>query len=93
MEKQVLTTYTNFIRYCFPGTTPVLAPNVWANEIPELTPAPGNQTWDLMIASPMFYLMTIDTTFDLLFSSVFNMGKSNILTSGKELTLYQMRKF
>ena len=32
IEKQVLTTYTNLSRFCFLGTTPVLAPNVWANE-------------------------------------------------------------
>ena len=31
-EKQVLTTFTNLSRFCFLGTTPVLAPNVWANE-------------------------------------------------------------
>ena len=31
IEKQVLTTYTNLSRFCFLGTTPVLAPNVWAN--------------------------------------------------------------
>ena len=31
-EKQVLTTYTDLSRFCFLGTTPVLAPNVWANE-------------------------------------------------------------
>ena len=40
-----LTTYTKFSRFCFLGTTPVLAPNVWANEkTPKLTPAPGNRT-------------------------------------------------
>ena len=49
-EKQVLTTYTNLSRFCFLGTTPVLAPNVWANDkIPKLTPAPGNRTQDLKI--------------------------------------------
>ena len=32
IEKQVLTTYTNLSRFCFLGTTPVLARNVWANE-------------------------------------------------------------
>ena len=32
IEKQVLTTYFNLSRFCFLGTTPVLAPNVWANE-------------------------------------------------------------
>ena len=31
IEKQVLTTYTNLSRFCFLGTTPVLALNVWAN--------------------------------------------------------------
>ena len=31
-EKQVLTTFTSLSRFCFLGTTPVLAPNVWANE-------------------------------------------------------------
>ena len=38
IEKQVLTTYTNLSRFCFLGTTPVLAPNVWANE--------KSQSWD-----------------------------------------------
>ena len=32
IEKQVLTTYTNTSRFSSLGTTPVLAPNVWANE-------------------------------------------------------------
>ena len=32
IEKQVLTTYTNFSRFCFLGTTPVLASNVWAKD-------------------------------------------------------------
>ena len=32
IKKQVLITYTNLSRFCFLGTTPVLAPNVWANE-------------------------------------------------------------
>ena len=32
IEKQVHTTYNNLSRFCFLGTTPVLAPNVWANE-------------------------------------------------------------
>ena len=32
IEKQVLTTYTNLSRFCFLGSTPVLAPNVWADE-------------------------------------------------------------
>ena len=32
IEKQVLTTYTYLSRFCFLGTTPVLAPNLWANE-------------------------------------------------------------
>ena len=31
-EKQVLTTNTNLSRFCFLGSTPVLAPTVWANE-------------------------------------------------------------
>ena len=31
-EKQVLTTYTNLLCFCFLETTPVLAPNVWANK-------------------------------------------------------------
>ena len=38
IEKQVLTTYTNLSRFCFLGTTPALAPNVWANE--------KSQSWD-----------------------------------------------
>ena len=63
IEKQVLTTYTNLSPFCFLGTAPVLAPNVWANEkIPKLTPAPGNLTRDLKIARPTLYLMTTDTT-------------------------------
>ena len=36
IEKQVLTTYTNLSRFCSLGTTPVLAPNMWANENPKL---------------------------------------------------------
>ena len=63
IEKQVLTTYTYLYRFIFPGTTPVLAPNVWTNEkIPKLTPAPGNRTWDLKIARPTLYLTTMDAT-------------------------------
>ena len=30
--RQFLTSYTNFSQFCFLGTTPVHAPNVWANE-------------------------------------------------------------
>ena len=57
IEKQVFTTYTNFSRFCFLGTTPVLAPNLWANgKISTLTPAPGNRTRDLKIARPTLYL-------------------------------------
>ena len=60
---QVLTTYTNLSRFCFLGTAPVLARNVWANEkIPKLTPAPENRTRDLKIARPTLYLTTTDTT-------------------------------
>ena len=63
IERQVLTTYTNLSRFCFLGTTPVRPPNVWDNEkIPKLTPAPGNQTWNLKIARPTLYLTTTDTT-------------------------------
>ena len=63
IEKQVLTTYANLSRFCFLGTTPLLAPNVWANEkIRKLTPAPGNQTQDLKITRPTLYLKTTDTT-------------------------------
>ena len=63
IQKQVLTTYTNLSRFCFLGTTPVLAPKVWANEkILKLRPAPGNQTRDLKIARPSLYLTTTDTT-------------------------------
>ena len=44
IEKQVLTTYTNFSRFWFLGTTPVLAPNVWANEKSQSSdPLPGLQ--------------------------------------------------
>ena len=34
IEKQALTIYTNLSlsRFCFLGTTPVLPPNMWANE-------------------------------------------------------------
>ena len=47
-------------RFCFLGTTPVLAPNVWANEkIPKLTTTPGNRTRDLNIARPTLYLTTV----------------------------------
>ena len=51
----VLTTYTYLSRFCFLGTTPVLAPNVWANEN-------TNETRDLQIARPTLYLTTTDTT-------------------------------
>ena len=34
---QILTTYTNLFRFCFLRiATPVLAPNVWANENPKV---------------------------------------------------------
>ena len=36
IQKQVLTTYTNLSRFFFLGTTPVLAPNVWADENPKV---------------------------------------------------------
>ena len=36
IQIQVLTTYTNFSRFCFLGTTPLLAPNVWATENPKV---------------------------------------------------------
>ena len=32
IEKQVLTTYTNFFRFYSVGTTPVFMPNMWAIE-------------------------------------------------------------
>ena len=35
-EKKVLTTYTYLSRFCFQETTPVRAPNVWANENPNV---------------------------------------------------------
>ena len=55
--------YTKLSRFCFLGTTPALAPNVWANEkIPKLTPAPMNRTQDLKTARPTLYLLTTDTT-------------------------------
>ena len=61
IKKQVLTTYTNLFRFCFLGTTPVLAQNVSANEkIPKLRSAPGTQTWDLKIARPTLYLTTTE---------------------------------
>ena len=61
--KQVLTTCTDLSRFCFLETTPVLAPNMWADEkIPELTPVPGNRTWNLKIARQTLYLTTTDTT-------------------------------
>ena len=63
IEKQVLRTCTNLFRFCFLQTTPVLAPNVWANEkIPELTLASGIRTCDLKIARLMLYLTTTDNT-------------------------------
>ena len=58
IEKQVLTTYTNLFRYCFVGTTLVLAPNMLADKIRKLTPDPGNRTPDLLIARPMPYFTT-----------------------------------
>ena len=36
IDEQVLTTYTNLSRFCCLGTTPVFAPNVWANENPKV---------------------------------------------------------
>ena len=36
IEKQILTTYANLSRFCFLETTPVPAPNVWANENPKV---------------------------------------------------------
>ena len=78
IEKQVLTAYTNLSRFCFLGTTPVLTPNVWANEkIPKLTPAPGNRTWDLKISSvavtgsPKKYIDTPIDIYCLYLSHVF----------------------
>ena len=64
IEKQVLTTYTNLSLFCFLGTTPVLAPNVWTNEKSQFRPAPRTQTRDLMIARLTLYLTTTDTTND-----------------------------
>ena len=61
IEKQVLTTYTNLSRFCFLGTTPVLAPNMWANG-KKVDTASGNQTRDLKIGRPTLYLKTTDTT-------------------------------
>ena len=62
LKKQVRTTRANFSRFCCLETTPVLAPNVWANENSKLTPAFGNQTRDLMIVRLTLYLTTMDTT-------------------------------
>ena len=42
IEKQVLTTDTNLSQFCFLGTTPVLAPNVWANEKSQVV----TRSWD-----------------------------------------------
>ena len=77
IEKQGLTTYTNLSLFCFLGTTPVPAPNVWANEkIQKLRLAPGTRTRELMIARLTLYLMTTDTTQSLSFNSMENlMGK------------------
>ena len=36
IEKQVFTANTNLSRFYFQGTTPVLAPNVWIIENPEV---------------------------------------------------------
>ena len=36
IEIQVLTTYPNLSRFYFLRTSPVLAPNVWANENPKV---------------------------------------------------------
>ena len=70
LRNKFLTTYSNLSRFCFLGTTPVLVPNVWANEkIQKLTTAPGNQTQDLKIARLMLYLTTTDTTQKLLQNS------------------------
>ena len=35
-EKQVPTTFASLTRFCFLGTTPVLAPNAWTNENAEV---------------------------------------------------------
>ena len=56
IEKQVLTTHTNLSRCCFLGTTPVLAPNVWANENPK-----AGATRDLMIERPTLFPTTTDS--------------------------------
>ena len=76
IEKQVPTTYTILSRFCFLGTTPVLAPNVWANE--------KSQSWDplrtpdFMIARPMLYLTTTDTT--ILFSYTWKLSRAQLVT-------------
>ena len=36
LRNKFLATYTNLSWFCFLGTTPVLAPNVWANENSEV---------------------------------------------------------
>ena len=47
IEKQVLTTYTNPSRFCFLGTTPVLAPNVG----PMKNPKVETRSWDSNLGS------------------------------------------
>ena len=61
IEKQVLTTCTDLSRFCFLGTTPVPATNVWASESPK---NPGNRTRDLKTARPTLYLTTTGPTID-----------------------------
>ena len=54
--------YFNVYRFCFFGTTSILAPKVWSKKIPKLTPTPWDRTRDLMIARPTLYLTTTDPT-------------------------------
>ena len=71
IEKQILTTYTNLSRFCFLEITPVIAPNVSANEKSHsLRPAPWARTPNLMIARPMLYFTTKDTTSNVFFFEV-----------------------
>ena len=44
--EQLLKNYTNLSQFCFLGTTPVLAANVWANENPKVDPRSWKSNWE-----------------------------------------------
>ena len=64
IEKQVLTTCTNLPQFRFLGTIHQYSRQTVCGQmkVPKLTPAPGNQTRELMLMRPTLYLTTTDTT-------------------------------